>query len=276
MIDNSSILEVCKPLAHVIDFFCFRGRPINLDQQRPVSVVVNHGYVVGFSHERLQPVWAAYQVSAAKRDVDYQRPHLFYDDPRLPKSLQIGAGGFGKVQGRPYDRGHLVPNFAINTQFGRLAQSETFFMSNISPQDAKTNRGVWAKLEKLIINQFAPAWEHIWVMTGPVFGDNPNSLQRSDGRLVPVPDGHFMILVDPQKYPHHQPKNVNFLALYVPSTAGYSDPGDDLVTSVEWIEQATGLKFFPELSNAERQVLAERTSTAMWAYRDLPEKPDID
>jgi endonuclease G len=276
MVDNSSVLEICKPLAHAIDFFCFRGRPRNLDQQRPVSVIVNHGYVVGFSTERLQPVWAAYQVSAARRDVDYERPHLFYDDPRLPETLRIGAGGFGKVGGRAYDRGHLVPNFAINTQFGRLAQSETFFMSNISPQDAKTNRGVWARLEKLIINQFAPAWEHIWVMTGPVFGDEPSSLQRSGGRLVPVPEGHFMILVDPQKYPHHQPKNVNFLALYVPSTSGYRDPGDELVTTVEWIEEATKLRFFPELSAAEKKIVAERTSTTMWAYRDLPEKPHVD
>jgi endonuclease G len=271
MSDNSSILEICRPLAHAIDFFCFRGCPQNLDQQRPVSVIVNHGYVVGFSHDRLQPVWAAYQVSAAKRDVDYQRPHLFYDDSRLSDPFRIGAGGFGKVKGRSYDRGHLVPNFAINTQFGRLAQSETFLMSNISPQCAATNRGVWQRLEKLVISQFAPNWEHIWVMTGPVFGESPGHIRRSGGRRVPVPDGHFMILVDPQKYPHHQPQNVNFLALYVPSGSGYRDPGDDLVTTIEWIEQATSLRFFPELSDEERLVVAQRSSPTMWTYRDLSE-----
>jgi hypothetical protein len=45
---------------------------------------------------------------------------------------------------------------------------------------------------------------------------------------------------------------------------------------VEWIEEATKLRFFPELSAAEKQVVAERTSTTMWAYRDLPEKPHLD
>jgi hypothetical protein len=80
-----------------------------------------------------------------------------------------------------------------------------------------------------------------------------------------------MILVDPQKYPHHQPQNVNFLALYVPSGSGYRDPGDDLVTTIEWIEQATSLRFFPELSDEERLVVAQRSSPTMWTYRDLSE-----
>lgn len=265
MNDHSSILPVCQPLAHALEFFCFRGRPLNHDAAHPVTILVNHGYAVGFCPTRSQPLWAAYQVSAATRDVDYQRPELFYDDPRLPGEQRIGTWGFGKG----YDRGHMVPNFAINTQFGRLAQNETFFMSNIVPQNSKTNRGVWQRLEKLIIRQFAPAWEHIWVLAGPIFDKKPKTIKRDNGLEIPIPKSFFLILVDPQKFPHDQPENVRFLALEVGQDTGYVDPGDDLVTTVEAIEQATGLTFFSELTASEKKIVAKQTSKKMWSYKQL-------
>lgn len=274
MPDFTDTLTASKPLEHLLEFFCFHGRPTNQDEANPVSVIVNHGYAVGFCPNRYQPLWAAYQVSAATRDVDYRRPELFYDDPRLPSGLQIGTRGFGKVGNKAYDRGHMVPNFAINTQFGRIAQSETFFMSNIVPQEANTNRGVWQRLEKLIIRDFAPAWEHIWALVGPVFGENPRFIERAGGIRVPIPKSFFMILVDPVKFPHDMPKNVRFLALEVPQNTGYKDPDDSLVTTVGAIEAATKLTFFPKLTNAQKRIVAERTSTRMWDHRNLDNPPD--
>ena len=267
--DNSTLLDASKPLEHVIDLLCFRGRPVNLDSDRPISIIVNHGYVVGFSPDRLQPLWAAYRVAAAERDVNYKRPHLFYDDKRLPEDWRVGVWGFGSVGGNRYDRGHLVPNFAINTQFGRLAQMETFFMSNISPQRSKMNRGVWQRLEKAIVRDWAPAWEHIWVITGPIFGENPEVIRRPDGKEIDIPESFYAILVDPIRWPHDDPKNVFFLALQVSQDLEYVDPGDDLITTVGAIEQATSLRFFSDLDDEGKEMVAQRTASEMWRIRDL-------
>ena len=35
-----------------------------------------------------------------------------------------------------FDRGHMAPNHAIATRYGREAQLETFLMSNVCPQAA--------------------------------------------------------------------------------------------------------------------------------------------
>lgn len=269
MPDNTQVLEVCESLKHLSDLFCFGGAPANLDSENEVKMIINHGYVIGFSPDRLQPAWAAYRVSAAERDVDYERPHLFYEDTRLPKDWQIGTWGYGKLGSRSYDRGHLVPNFAINTQFGRLAQMETFFMSNIGPQKKEMNRGCWQRLEKLIIREFAPVWGHIWVLTGPIFSRSPRYITRRNGKRVPVPKSYFAILIDPVKYPHDDPKNVNFLALEIPQSAGYEDPADKHVTTIEEIETKTQLDFFPKLSTAKKRKAYERTATSIWTTRDL-------
>ncbi len=267
--DNTDFLRASEPLRHIVSLLCFRGRPINHDVDRRVHMIVNHGYVVGFSPDRLQPLWAAYRVSASVRDVDYERPHLFYDDPRIPEDWQIGTRGFGALNGKRYDRGHLVPNYAINTQFGRLAQMETFFMTNISPQRDKMNRGTWMKLEKLIIRDFAPAWEHIWVITGPIFSRRPRYLVRANRLRVAIPKSYFAILVDPIRYPHNEPSNVFFLALEIPQTATNQVPGDQHVTTIGAIEEATQLQFFSELNAAQKQKVAERTATRMWQTRSL-------
>lgn len=269
MKDNTTTLEASKPLEHLANLFCFGGTPANQDTEREVKRVVNHGYVVGYSPDRLQPIWAGYRVSAAERDVDYERPHLFYEDSRLPKEWQIGTWGFGKYNNKAYDRGHLVPNYAINTQFGRLAQMETFFMSNIGPQRKKMNRGCWQRLEKLIIREFAPAWEHIWVLTGPIFPETDRYLRRRNGLKVTIPEAYFAILVDPVKFPHDDPKNVNFLALRIPQSAEYEDPSDEHITTIDSIETATRLVFFPDLTRAKKQKVYQRTATRMWRTRSL-------
>ena len=117
-----------------------------------MAILINHGYVTGYAPTRHQPVWAAYRVAGAKASVDYDRPHLYYADKRLPNSTRLDNSTYGRHNGHQYHVGHMAPNAAINTQFGRLAQMETFFMSNMSPQRGSLNTGVWAKLEDAIRN----------------------------------------------------------------------------------------------------------------------------
>lgn len=68
-------------------------------------------------------------------------------------------------QGSGYDRGHLAP--AIN-------HSETFFLSNISPQNPNFNRGYWKKLEKHV-RDYTKLYSSVDVFTGPLFLPVENS-----------------------------------------------------------------------------------------------------
>jgi endonuclease G len=158
----------------------------------------------------------------------------------------------------------MVPNYAINTQFGRLPQMETFFMSNICPQRYDTNRGVWQRLEKRIIREYAPSLDHIWVITGPVFPKNPSSIARPRGLKVAIPKSFYAILVDPLKYPHDKITNVNILPLEIPQSAGYTELTSDFITTITAIEESTNLTLFSKLTKAERKKLSSRTSKELW------------
>lgn len=94
--DHSSVHPDSKALEYLLPLFTIHGVPKNEDPDNPVTILVNHGYLIGFSKKYNQPLWAAYQVSKVKRDVDYERFPFFVDDLRLQK-IELGRKPSGTV-----------------------------------------------------------------------------------------------------------------------------------------------------------------------------------
>lgn len=232
---------------HLVDLHLFKGAPVNNDPNTEVVILVNQGYVAGFCPQRFQPLWSAYRVAGFDRDVDYDRPHLYYDDKRLDPGLQISPNTFGTVGGIQYHVGHMTPNEVINRQFGRLAQLETFFMSNMCPQRGTLNLGVWRTLESRIRNiEDTDDRDHVWAIAGPIFGPNPETIARPGGQQVPIADAFFYITVDPFRYPWDRPSNVDVAYFRFPQDAESGTPLDDFLTDRATIEQETQLSLFPD------------------------------
>ncbi|MCP4901170.1 MAG: hypothetical protein GY906_29725 [bacterium] len=240
--DFTSIHTSSANLAHRVDLFCWQGAPLNNDPDHPVQVLVNTGFVVGFCPSRRQPAWAAYRVAYADRDVDFDRPHLYYEDTRVDSAVRLTGSTFGSG----YHVGHMAPNEAINRQFGRLAQMETFFMTNMSPQRGPLNTGVWLKLEKAILDiEDTPSQkDHVWVLIGPVFSDDPDTIEHS-GKQVPLPESYFCITVDPHSYPFNTLSRVHLVCMIIPQNAPSSGTPSDHLVSLADVEDATKLTFFP-------------------------------
>ncbi|MCP3879996.1 MAG: DNA/RNA endonuclease [Sulfitobacter sp.] len=243
--DLTTLHPTSADQGHRVDLHLWRGAPENLDEDRPVQILVNDGYVVGFCPSRLQPVWSAYRVAHADKDVDFDRPHVYYDDMRLPEEHRIGRKTFGKMGEIQLHVGHMTPNEVINRQFGRLAQMETFFMSNMSPQYGSLNTGVWLKLENAIREiKDEKGRDHVWAIVGPVFGDQPASIDRGNGKYLPVPDKYFCVLVDPHSYPFDKPSNADINCFMIPQGAPKSSLPQDYPATLEEVEEATNLRFF--------------------------------
>jgi DNA/RNA endonuclease G (NUC1) len=243
--DNTTIHPLCASQVHHIDLHLWRGAPQNLDATHPIQILVNNGYVVGFCPGRLQPAWSAYRVAHADDDVDYDRPLMYYDDIRLDTEHRIGRETFGKIGGVQLNVGHMTPNEVINRQFGRLAQMETFLMSNMSPQYASLNSGVWLKLEAAIREiKDEPGKDHVWAIVGPVFGEQPASVYRGQGKYLPIPDAYFCVMVDPHTYPYDTPSRVEIDCFIIPQNAPRNSNPDDYPATLEEVEKATNLKFF--------------------------------
>ncbi|NNE05452.1 MAG: hypothetical protein HKN15_06985 [Xanthomonadales bacterium] len=247
MPDNTIIHPSSQDNEHLVDLFLLKGRPENNDQNRQVQVLVNSGYVIGYSADRFQPLWAAYRVAGFDRDIDFDRPHLYYEDTRLNANDRLTARTFGTHNNVQYHVGHMVPNEVINRQFGRLAQMETFFMSNMSPQRGSLNTGVWLDLEDKIRNiEDKPGKDHVWAIAGPIFDGTPDTINHASGNQVPIPTHYFCILADPFRYPWDRESNVDVAYFKIPQDAARNTPLDTFLSDRSTIEGDTNLSFFPQ------------------------------
>lgn len=260
--DNTTVHPSSAHQIQHIDLHLWRGAPENLDLDRPIQILVNHGYVVGFCPDRLQPAWSAYRVAHADDDVDYDRPHVYYEDMRLDSEHRIGPETFGKIGGIQLHVGHMSPNEVINRQFGRLAQMETFFMSNMSPQYGSLNTGVWLKLENAIREiEDTNQKDHVWAIVGPIFSDTPSYISLKGNKKVPVPKSYFCITIDPHSYPYKYPSNVSMDCFIIPQEAPRDSNPIDYPATLEEIQNATNLKFFTKWGREfPQEFIAQRSA----------------
>lgn len=217
-------------------------------------VLVNAGYVAGYSDERGNPLWAAYRMTdVTPLPAPTERPDRFETDPRTAARVSPDA-----YTGTGYDRGHLAPNYAIATRYGAEAQRETFLMSNIIPQRHGLNAGLWKQLEQKAATSYPARCGEVWVVAGPVFGDRPARLPSRTGAAPLVPEACFMILADESE------GRVRTMAFVFPQDPKPGAELEDYVATIDEIEARTGLDFFAELDDAAESALEARRASAVW------------
>jgi endonuclease G len=213
----------------------------------PVRVLVNTGYVAGYSDALGNPLWAAYRMADIELKEAPPRPEDFRTDVRT--AARIDPAVYNRSG---YDRGHLAPNYAIATRYGVPAQEETFLMSNITPQKHGLNAGLWKALEQKIATSYPGRFGEVWVIAGPVFGARPPRLQQR----VAVPEAFYMIIVD------ESDGRVRATAFLFPQ-----EPGEGLdrhLVTIDELEQRTGLDFLAALPDDAEQALESKKAARAW------------
>ena len=76
-------------------------------------------------------------------------------------------------RGSGYDRGHLCP--AGDMKLNRTSMSESFLLSNMSPQERSFNRGIWKKVETKV-RKWAITEGRIYVVTRGVLTSNKGKI----------------------------------------------------------------------------------------------------
>lgn len=187
-------------------------------------------YSICYSDDHRQAKWTYHKLTLKSINGKQKRTNDFREDPNLDDP--VGKKDFS---GSGYDRGHMVP--AGDMKLSKTSMSQTFYMSNMSPQNSSLNRGLWGSLE-MKIRSWVRDDGDAFVVTAPVLEKN---LDRIDSG-VSIPDYYYKIVYFPNTdvmkaflIPNKKPIDKNFY--------NYS-------VSVDEIEKITGLDFFAELPNS--------------------------
>lgn len=197
-----------------------------------VSQVIEHtGYTVSYNRKRRNPNWVAYELTAEEVDGKEPRNGDFIPDPDL-KGAQATDEDYKNCG---WDRGHLAP--AADMKWSKEAMEESFYLSNISPQNNNLNRGVWKSIEELTRNA-AVKHKNVLVVTGPVF-TKEKGLGKIGKNKVLIPNGFYkVLLINDCGY-----KGIGF---YCENKAGKKKLSSYAV-SIDSIEHITGIDFFHTL-----------------------------
>lgn len=218
---------------------------------RPVSggEMVQHAwYTLSYSEENEQAMWVYYKLTEEMLKGATPRT----DDFRSDRSVSTLSAHPDDYKGCGYDRGHLCP--AGDMTINRVAMSETFYMSNMSPQVPSFNRGIWKKLEATVRN-WANVEKEIHVVTGPVFKDNYGVLPNCN---VTIPGYFYKVVFDPLDEP-------KMIGLVLPNGRGKKQLSEYVVT-VNYIEALTGVDFFEALPDSLENRLEASSNTLLWDF----------
>ena len=212
-----------------------RGQEHYLPSHRG-KVVEHRYYSLDFSPEHHQAYWVYYTLSSQNLTGEAKRK----DDFRVDPLVGIACATLADYRRSDYDRGHLCP--AADMSFSTRAMSETFYLSNMSPQAHGFNAGVWKRLEEHVRER--AQGELLHVVTGPVFRDNRGSIGKNE---VTVP-GYFYKLF-------YAPARQQMVAYVVPHRPS-RQPLSTFAVPVDSVERLTGIDFFPGLPD-ELETLLE-------------------
>ena len=192
------------------------------------QIVTHAYYTLSYSEEYEQAEWVAYELTKEKLSAT---PVGRTNDFREDRKVTTGSAALGDYRQSGYDRGHLVP--AGDMSFSSTAMSESFYMSNMSPQHPSFNRGIWKKLESQVRNWAFDANNSIYVFTGPILQSCSESIGENN---VCVPDYYYKFI--------WKPVEIKMIAFVLPNHKGEKELAY-YVTSVDYVESITGIDFFP-------------------------------
>ena len=132
-------------------------------------------------------------------------------------------------------------------------------MPNIAPQRPALNRGPWREMEQRISDLWTARYGEIWVIVGAL---SPAAKRTTlESAPIDVPSQFYMLIAA------QDADGVRALAVLLPQTAAVDDfPVHNIVTINE-LEAASGLRFFPDMPKFLARPLKADRPTRLWPVR---------
>ena len=204
------------------------------------EIIVHHyGHSLSYDPEAMIPLWTAYTLYDGDTEGDAVRPQRFSPDP-APELAGFPLAEHWHYSNSGWVRGHMVP--AGDLRYDQQAMNDSFLTTNICPMDQGFNNGIWKRLEEKV-RKLAVQFDHVYITTGPVIGENRfGKVGKSD---IIVPDAFYKALLIPYKGSY---LSIGFYMPNEPAPKG-AKLKDYAITLAE-LEGITGRIFFASIGPA--------------------------
>ena len=207
-------------------------------------------YTICYREQYEQPEWVAYELTKDELTKKAKRTNDFRPDPKI----LTGSAELSDYRRSGYDRGHLAP--AADFAFSEKAMSETFFLSNMSPQVPEFDQGIWQKLESKV-RTWATRFGSVYVVTGPVLEKPAEQYASIGANKVSVPQYYYKVILARTK------KSVSGIGFILPNKR-CDDSIWNYAVTIDEVEKRTGLDFFPLLDDETEATTESSLNLSLW------------
>jgi endonuclease G, mitochondrial len=211
------------------------------------EIVVHRAYTLCYNEAHEQASWVLYRITEGDLAPSVKRTNNFRSDP----AVSMGSATLRDYKKSGYDRGHLAPAGAMVRSEG--AMTESFYLSNMSPQVPGFNRGIWKKLETQV-RSWARKHEELYVVTGPVLRTGLPTIGPSG---VSVPEHYYKVVLDLRE------PGIRAMAFVLPNEKTKASLAT-FTLPVDSIEQRTGIDFFPIVPDSLEGQIEATSSYQAW------------
>ena len=198
------------------------------------QIIEHIAYTISYNHDWNLPNWVAYEITNEEVYGDVKRSNHFAPDPLVHGDPVVTYD----YTHSGYDRGHMAP--AADMKWSEQAMRESFYMTNICPQNQNLNRGDWNDLEELA-RDWAKKYGNIYIACGPIVY-NENVIIGNNHRIV-VPSAFYKVFLRKNN------SSWTSIGFMFENEAG-NKPLMTYMTSVDDIENIPGIDFFYNLPDS--------------------------
>ncbi len=183
-------------------------------------------YSLDYNETHEQPNWVYYTLTPKDLEGGESRGNSFKADPKV----STGSATLADYSKSGYDRGHLAP--AGDMTRSAVAMRESFYLSNMSPQEQSCNRGIWKSCESYVRSL---ATDSLYIVTGAVFRNNKGTIGANK---VTIPGAYYKVAYIPSKQ--------KMVAFVIPNEKS-DKPLDSFRVTVDEVEELIEIDLFEQL-----------------------------
>ena len=232
----------------------FRSRDRGSKLELPVirtgeQVIVHIGYTTSYNSKTLNPDWVAYELTKEEVQGECKGKTSFCWDPDV-KGRKSRREDYKNEQ--DWDKGHMAPR--ADMRWSVKAFEESYYLSNICPQNHDLNAGDWLKTENLA-RRMAEKYGRVWIICGPVF--NSNRYGKLGENKVWIPDGFFkaLLILKNGRY-----ESIGF---YMSNESQKNDL-KYYIRTVDELEFLSRIDMFSNLSDSVEEEVESKCNRSIW------------
>lgn len=237
--------------------FSFQNEPhiisyLELPKPKENEEIIHHlAYKLSYNEVHEQANWVAYELTKEETISHFKRTNKFIVDDQVKN----GSANNDDYLNSGYDRGHLAP--AGDMGWSEEAMKESFYYSNMSPQNPNFNRGIWKKTEELT-REWAFENNNLYIVTGPILTSNLPSIGENK---VSIPNYFYKAILD---YTQPSLKSIAFL---IPNKAT-NETLKNFVISIDSLENLIGYDLYYQLPDSIENKLEKASNIAEWNWKN--------